>query len=172
MHLEQGLEPKFGNTGPSRSRIDCRYSRLLRSSLAPWRRSGLMTCVRQTGVYESSCRTRARSKIWQHATSRNGFAIRTRPTAQPHACVWDRAATKSQNDPRREEQPRGRRGGAPPPGWLRGMATAALPKFPARSMAPCRARTLSWPEPEYPKPSRSEASKVVLRRPIRVLPHL
>ena len=54
-------------------------------------------------------------------------------------------------------EPNGRaggRGGAPPPGWLRGMATAALPKFPARSMAPCRARTLSWPEPEYPKPSR------------------
>ena len=59
-------------------------------------------------------------------------------------------------------EPNGRasgRGGAPPPGWLRGMATAALPKFPARSMAPCRARTLSWPEPEYPKPSRSEARR-------------
>ena len=108
MHLEQGLEPKFGNTGPSRSRIDCRYSRLPRSSHAPWRRTGLMTCVRQTSVHESSCRTRARSEIRQHATSRNGLAIRTRPTAPPKACAWDRAAAASQNDALRDERPRGR----------------------------------------------------------------
>ena len=67
-----------------------------------------MTCVRQTSVYEGSCRTRTKSRIRQHATSRNGLAIRTRPTAPPKACAWDRAATTSQNDPIRDERPRGR----------------------------------------------------------------
>ena len=109
MHLEQGLEPKFGNTGPPCRRIDCRYSRLLRSSHAPWRHTGLMTCVRQTSVYEGSCRTRTKSTIRQCEPSRNGLAFRTRPTAPPHACAWDRDATASQNDPIRDERPRGRR---------------------------------------------------------------
>ena len=108
MHLEQGLEPKFGNTGPPCRRIDCRYSRLLRSSHAPWRHTGLMTCVRQTSVYEGSCRTRTKSTIRQCEPSRNGLAIRTRPTAPPKACAWDRDATASQNDPIRDERPRGR----------------------------------------------------------------
>ena len=39
---------------------------------------------------------------------RIGLAIRTRPTAPPKACAWDRAATASQNDPIRDERPRGR----------------------------------------------------------------
>ena len=39
---------------------------------------------------------------------RIGLAFRTRPTAPPHACAWDRDATTSQNDPIRDERPRGR----------------------------------------------------------------
>ena len=39
---------------------------------------------------------------------RIGLAFQTRPTAPPKACVWDRDATASQNDPTRDERPRGR----------------------------------------------------------------
>ena len=38
---------------------------------------------------------------------RIGLAFRTRPTAPPKACAWDRDATASQNDPIRDERPRG-----------------------------------------------------------------
>ena len=39
---------------------------------------------------------------------RIGLAFQTRPTAPPKACAWNRDATTSQNDPMRDERPRGR----------------------------------------------------------------
>ena len=39
---------------------------------------------------------------------RIGLAFQTRPTAPPKACAGNRDATTSQNDPMRDERPRGR----------------------------------------------------------------
>ena len=46
--------------------------------------------------------------MYATGSSRIGLALRTRPTAPTQACTWDRAATKSQNDPIRAERLRGR----------------------------------------------------------------
>ena len=46
--------------------------------------------------------------MYATGSSRIGLAFRSRPTAPTQACTWDRAATKSQNDPIRAERLRGR----------------------------------------------------------------
>ena len=69
---------------------------------------GRFTLHRLHDVIENSGDTYPNLQFKNGRFSRTGLAFRTRPAAPTQACTQTGAATKSQNDPIREERPRGR----------------------------------------------------------------
>ena len=67
-----------------------------------------MRCDARDAFAKFSQKASMKPAILNTGPPRIGLAFRTRPTATTQACAQTGAATKSQNDPIRDERPRGR----------------------------------------------------------------